>query len=45
MGRLILIERNGRYYVVPVHWNAKTDPIWVIRESENTWIGLMPGVQ
>lgn len=44
-GLRLLIERNGRYYVVPVNWNAKTDSIWVIRESENTWIGLMPGVQ
>lgn len=40
-----MIERKGRYYVVPVKWDAKKESIWVIPESHNTWIGLMPGAQ
>ncbi|MCX5054017.1 MULTISPECIES: hypothetical protein [unclassified Streptomyces] len=44
-GLRLLIERNGRYYVVPLDWKAKTDPIYVIHESDDLWVGLGPGVQ
>ncbi|GGT11735.1 hypothetical protein [Streptomyces purpureus] len=44
-GLRLLLERNGRYFVVPLGWNARTDAIYVIRESDTTWIGLTPGTQ
>ncbi|MFJ3160010.1 hypothetical protein [Streptomyces kanasensis] len=44
-GLRLLLERAGRYYVVPLDWQRRTDPIYVLKESENTWIALMPGVQ
>jgi hypothetical protein len=44
-GLRLLVERGGRYYVVPPNWNAKADEVYVIRESDSTWIGLSPGVQ
>ncbi|MCX5256862.1 hypothetical protein OOK27_22470 [Streptomyces canus] len=41
----LLLERNGRYLVVPTDWNAEKDAIYVVLEDENTWIGLTPGEQ
>ncbi|GAA2518902.1 hypothetical protein GCM10010423_08880 [Streptomyces levis] len=41
----LLLERDGRYLVVPTNWNASTDTIYVVLEDANTWIGLMPGEQ
>ncbi|SNT58310.1 hypothetical protein [Actinacidiphila glaucinigra] len=43
-GLRLLLERGGRYYVVPVDWEPRTDPVYVLRESDTMWIGLMPGV-
>ncbi|MFF4551282.1 hypothetical protein [Streptomyces sp. NPDC001435] len=44
-GLRLLIERSGRYYVVPADWKARTDPVYVIHESDDLWVGLGPGVQ
>jgi hypothetical protein len=44
-GLRLLIEDGGRYFVVPLGWNPRTQPVYVIRESDKTWIGLMPGTQ
>ncbi|MGW8556611.1 hypothetical protein [Streptomyces tubercidicus] len=44
-GLRLLVQGNDRYYVVPLGWNVKRDPVYVIRESDNTWIALTPGTQ
>lgn len=44
-GLRLLLERDGRYLVVPMDWDADTDPIYVVLEDANTWIGLTPGEQ
>lgn len=44
-GLRLLLERDGRYYVVPRGWNVHKDAMYVIRESETTWIALTPGTQ
>ncbi|MET9814883.1 MULTISPECIES: hypothetical protein [unclassified Streptomyces] len=41
----LLLERDGRYLVVPTDWDARRDPIYVVIEDANTWIGLTPGEQ
>ncbi|MFB6837578.1 hypothetical protein [Streptomyces sp. NPDC056361] len=41
----LLTEHDGRYFVVPRHWNAQVDEIYVIRESEAIWIALTPGTR
>ncbi|MFF9012687.1 hypothetical protein ACF09C_06885 [Streptomyces sp. NPDC014870] len=42
-GLRLLLERDGRYYVVPLGWNVERDAMYVIRESDDVWIGLTPG--
>jgi hypothetical protein len=44
-GLRLLLERHGRYYVVPADWKAKTDAVYVIQESNDLWIALRPGTQ
>ncbi|MGW2559477.1 hypothetical protein ACWCXB_09565 [Streptomyces sp. NPDC001514] len=44
-GLRLLLEHHGRYYVVPVDWKARTDPVYVIHESDDLWIGLQAGAQ
>ncbi|MET9649861.1 MULTISPECIES: hypothetical protein [unclassified Streptomyces] len=44
-GLRLLLERDGRYFVVPLDWDARRDTIYIIRESEAVWIGLAPGTQ
>ncbi|MCX5170394.1 hypothetical protein ACWD64_20740 [Streptomyces antibioticus] len=44
-GLRLLVENGGRYYVVPVDWEVSADPVYVIRESDDLWIGLRGGVQ
>lgn len=44
-GLRLLLERDGRYLVVPLEWDAGRDPIYVVLEDANTWIGLTPGEQ
>ncbi|MFI8288497.1 hypothetical protein ACIGBL_05050 [Streptomyces sp. NPDC085614] len=41
-GLRLLLERDGRYYVVPLGWTAEAGAIYVVRESESTWVGLTP---
>ncbi|MFF8605884.1 hypothetical protein ACF06X_08100 [Streptomyces sp. NPDC015346] len=42
-GLRLLLERDGRYYVVPLGWNVERDAMYIIRESDAVWIGLTPG--
>ncbi|WP_418960065.1 hypothetical protein [Streptomyces tritici] len=44
-GLRLLLERDGRYHVVPLTWNVHEDPIYVIRESDTVWVGLTPGTR
>ncbi|MEU4731994.1 hypothetical protein [Streptomyces sp. NPDC023588] len=44
-GLRLLLERDGRYYVVPLGWNVERDAIYIIQESDAVWIGLTPGTQ
>ncbi|MFG2332964.1 hypothetical protein ACGFMM_25540 [Streptomyces sp. NPDC048604] len=44
-GLRLLLERDGRYHVVPLDWNVQRDTIYVIRESDAVWVGLTPGTQ
>ncbi|MFE5614464.1 hypothetical protein [Streptomyces sp. NPDC056524] len=44
-GLRLLLERNGRFHVVPLGWDVRRDPIYIIRESDAVWIGLTPGTQ
>ncbi|MER7953203.1 hypothetical protein [Streptomyces sp. NPDC096030] len=44
-GLRLLLERDGRYYVVPLGWDAKRDAMYIVRESDAVWIGLTPGTQ
>lgn len=41
----LLVEGRDGYYVVPVHWDHTTDPVYVIPHSEDAWVGLAPGVR
>ena len=41
----LLAEHDGRYFVVLRDWDAQVDEIYVIRESEATWIALTPGTR
>ncbi|MGG7575695.1 hypothetical protein [Streptomyces sirii] len=40
-----LIERNGRYYLLPLGWNHQTGPTYVIHESDDLRVELLPGTQ
>lgn len=40
-----LIERNGRYYLLPVGWNSRTGPTYVIQDGEGIRVELLPGTQ
>ncbi|HEY9367119.1 hypothetical protein [Streptomyces sp.] len=42
-GLRLLLERDGRYYVVPLGWDVRRDAIYIFRESDAVWIGLTPG--
>lgn len=45
-GLHLLIENEGRYYVVPRDWmKNRTDPVYVIRENDNLWVGLRAGAK
>ncbi|MET9465705.1 hypothetical protein ABZY44_13025 [Streptomyces sp. NPDC006544] len=44
-GLRLLLDRDGRYYVVPLGWNADRDAIYIIQESDAVWIGLTPGTR
>ncbi|MEV4441902.1 hypothetical protein AB0K09_23410 [Streptomyces sp. NPDC049577] len=38
-------EGQYGYYVVPLTWDAGTDPVYLISRSSDTWIGLTPGMR
>lgn len=40
-----LIERNGRYYLLPVGWNSRTDATYIIQDSDSLRVELLPGTQ
>lgn len=42
-GLRLLLERDRRYYVVPLGWDVERDAMYVIRESDDVWVGLTPG--
>ncbi|MFF2510400.1 hypothetical protein [Streptomyces sp. NPDC058086] len=44
-GVRLLMERNGRYYVVSRGWKPRRDPLYVIRESDDIWVALTSGTQ
>lgn len=44
-GLRLLLERDHRYYLLPVGWHQRTDSLHVIEDDGNTLIQLMPGTQ
>ncbi|MCM2387642.1 hypothetical protein [Streptomyces albipurpureus] len=44
-GLRLVTARDGHYYAVPLEWNAKTDRVYVFRESDGIRMELAPGVQ
>lgn len=40
-----LIERSGRYYLLPVGWTARTGSTYVLQDSGDVRVELMPGTQ
>ncbi|MEU5208893.1 hypothetical protein [Streptomyces sp. NPDC020742] len=40
-----LIERNGRYYLLPLGWSHSVGTTYVIHEGNGVRIDLMPGMQ
>ncbi len=44
-GLRLIIERGGRYYAVAVGWQHDTDSTYVIRESDDLRVELMPGAR
>ncbi|MGW7577365.1 hypothetical protein [Streptomyces sp. NPDC054765] len=40
-----LIERNGRYYLLPVGWTYRTGPTYVIQDGGDLRVELFPGTQ
>ncbi|MFK8845119.1 hypothetical protein [Streptomyces sp. Ac-502] len=44
-GLRLILERDRRYYVLPVGWRARTDPAFVIEDDDTILVQLMPGTQ
>jgi len=44
-GLRLLVERGGRYHLLPVGWKRDTDPIYVIKESDGIRVELMAGTR
>ncbi|MEU3794434.1 hypothetical protein AB0F07_32340 [Streptomyces fructofermentans] len=44
-GLRLVVERAGRYYAVPIGWQAQTDHVYILREGEGVRIELTPGVR
>ncbi|MGW2404399.1 hypothetical protein ACWCXK_07715 [Streptomyces sp. NPDC001739] len=40
-----LIERNGRYYLLPLSWTYRTGPTYVIQDGGDLRVELFPGTQ
>ncbi|KOT92105.1 hypothetical protein ADK86_21380 [Streptomyces sp. NRRL F-5755] len=44
-GLRLILERDRRYYVLPVGWRHRTDPTFVIEDDDSILIQIMPGTQ
>ncbi|WP_030374250.1 hypothetical protein [Streptomyces rimosus] len=44
-GLRLILERDRRYYVLPVGWRPRTDPTFVIEDDDSILIEIMPGTQ
>ncbi|MGW2731207.1 hypothetical protein [Streptomyces sp. NPDC001494] len=44
-GLRLIVARDGRYYAVPIGWRARTDPVYILWESDDVRVELTPGVQ
>lgn len=44
-GLRLLLERDQRYYVLPLGWHKDTDPTYVIKDDDGIRIELRPGTQ
>ncbi|WJV46670.1 hypothetical protein [Streptomyces flavofungini] len=44
-GLRLLIERDQRYYLLPLDWQKTTDPTYVIKDDDDIRIELRPGTQ
>jgi len=44
-GLRLLVERDHRYYLLPLGWNHEIDPTYVIDDDETIRIELRPGTQ
>ncbi|MGW0839850.1 hypothetical protein ACWD26_06770 [Streptomyces sp. NPDC002787] len=44
-GLRLIVERAGRYYAVPIGWQARTDHVYILREGDGVRIELTPGVR
>ncbi|MCX4231824.1 hypothetical protein [Streptomyces ortus] len=44
-GLRLLVERDHRYYLLPLGWNHNTDPTYVIDDDESIRVELRPGTQ
>ncbi|UQT56614.1 hypothetical protein M4V62_16755 [Streptomyces durmitorensis] len=44
-GLRLLIERDRRYYVLPLGWQKRTDATYVIDDDDTVRIELLPGTQ
>ncbi|WP_338699458.1 hypothetical protein V2W30_23475 [Streptomyces sp. Q6] len=44
-GFRLLIERGHRYYLLPVGWDRRTDPVYVVEDDSTVRIEIRPGVQ
>ncbi|MFB7288709.1 hypothetical protein [Actinacidiphila glaucinigra] len=40
-----LVERGGRFYLLPVGWDRRVDAIYLIQQSDTIRVELMPGTQ
>ncbi|MFH8681077.1 hypothetical protein [Streptomyces lydicus] len=40
-----LIERNGRYYLLPLGWDPRTGATYVIQDGNGVRVELLPGTQ
>lgn len=38
-GLRLLLERGGRCWAVLIDWKPRTDPVYVLHESDDIWIG------
>ncbi|RNG03360.1 hypothetical protein [Streptomyces botrytidirepellens] len=41
----LLVERDQRYYLLPLGWRHRTDPTYVIADDDSVRVELFPGTQ